>query len=663
MKYRGVAYYPEYWPEERWAEDIRLMLEAHINMVRIGEFAWVAMEPSEGEFTIDWLHRLVKMLGENGINVLMCTPTAAPPAWLTTNYPEVKLVDEFGHAKSHGIRRHYCPTSNLYQKHCNRIVERLSTEFAQYQNVIAWQIDNELTPECGVCHCESCQQAFREWLRNRYKTLDEMNRIWGTRFWSGDYTDWGQVRLPIGRVSPGIRLDAKRFRSDVFVDFAQAQYDIIKRNHPHSLVTTNGMGPLFEPVNYYKLFDKMDFAAVDYYWDIATLEGAQTCFDCFRSYKQKPFWITETGISAITPGKAPEYEQFRSWAFSALARGCESYDIFRWRTCLSGQEQELQGVIEISGIPHRRFESLKKLYTELEELWPLFENEPLPKAEVAVVMDYDVYWSFNTTDVSSQIDYLKYLAETITPFLDRNIMVDVIPPSASLESYKLVMLPMLTMVDSDFSERLREYVKSGGTLLSLPQLACRDRGNTYIADTPPVGLHDLFGVTVNTGMYLQSYIKPDEALFFAGGVKSDEIPTVKLTLNDQEISGTVRTWMEDIEATGTIAGTYADNSFAGMPFMVTNDYGKGGTVYLAACPSSKLLSEIVETVLSEAGVTYGCETPKYIETVRRGKFTFAINHTDQPADIKLGAGKAVVGDLKDGIAKLGAFGVCMIVIE
>ncbi len=195
IKYRGVAWYPEFWPEERWDDDIRLMREAHINLVRIGEFAWTPMEPAEGRFDLGWLHRVVEKLGAAGIEVMLCTPTATPPAWLTNAYPDTLLVTKEGKRAVHGGRRHYCPTSPTYRRHVERITERLASEFSRHANVTSWQIDNELGPESGECYCQSCADGFRAWLQRRYGTLERLNAAWQTRFWSVVYTDWSEVDI------------------------------------------------------------------------------------------------------------------------------------------------------------------------------------------------------------------------------------------------------------------------------------------------------------------------------------------------------------------------------------------------------------------------------------------------------------------------------------
>ena len=74
----GAAWYPEQWPESRWERDLELMQEAHIHVVRVGEFAWSRMEPTEGQYDFDWLERAINLAGKHQIFVVLGTPTATP---------------------------------------------------------------------------------------------------------------------------------------------------------------------------------------------------------------------------------------------------------------------------------------------------------------------------------------------------------------------------------------------------------------------------------------------------------------------------------------------------------------------------------------------------------------------------------------------------------
>jgi beta-galactosidase len=211
--YLGAAYYPEHYPESRWPEDVRLMREAGINVVRMAEFAWSTMEPVEGQYEFDWLERAIALLGEAGIVTVLGTPTAAPPAWLTSAHPETLAVDEYGRRAQHGNRCHFCPNSPIYLDHCRKIATAMAERFGHNPHVIGWQFDNEYN---RVCYCEICTARFRTFLREKYGTLDELNARWSTAYWSQTYFDWSQIPAPIGHHNPGLMLDWKRFITDTY---------------------------------------------------------------------------------------------------------------------------------------------------------------------------------------------------------------------------------------------------------------------------------------------------------------------------------------------------------------------------------------------------------------------------------------------------------------
>ena len=333
----------------------------------------------------------------------------------------------------------------------------------------------------------------------------------------------------------------------------------------------------------------LDVACDDLYFDIATLEGDALALEIYRNYKPgKAFWITETGSGALAATKVPAGGQLRAWAFSALARGCEAYNFFRWRTCLSGQEQELQGVVEYSGKPRRRYAAVQALYGELEALWPRFADLPLPRAEVAIINDYDASWGYNNSRVEIRYDH-QVLAMYRACF-DHNVAADVLPPERDLAGYKVVLLPSLLMVDEEFAARLRAFVQAGGTVVSLPQLATRDRNDNYLPACAPVGLTELCGLRVEGGMYLRNYNGPEQALWVPQASYADETPAVSVTLPGGDVHGVSRIWMEDLELEGgTALGTFTDNDFAGSPFLVEKRTGNGRTLYCAAYPSPEVL--------------------------------------------------------------------------
>jgi len=659
IHYRGAAYYPEFWPEDRWDEDVRLMKGAHLNIVRIGEFAWTAMEPAEGRFDFGWLHRVVEKLGRAGVNVLLCTPTAAPPAWLTKNYPDTLLVRKDGTRAMHGTRRHYCPTSDTFRRHSGRITEAMATDFARHKNVVAWQLDNEFGPEMSFCFCPNCTSRFRAWLRARYGDLDGLNRAWQTRFWSTVYTDWQEIDLRQGGGYPSVELDIRRFHSDAFCDFAAHQTAILRRLHPSAMVTTNMMGPIFTPINYYKMAELFDVVCDDLYFDIATMPADVAAMDVFRCMAPgKPFWITETGSGALSEDKGPYAEQLRAWAFSALAHGSEAHFIFRWRTCLAGQEQDLQGIVETSGRPRYRYAAIEKMFGELDRLQRTLRDMPLPQADVAILSSYDVHWAYESARIGAKTQWLRSLYQLHEMCWDRNTATDIIPPERDLAGYKLLILPTLCIVPPDLAERLKAFVRKGGVVLATPQLATRDANNNYVPRCAPDGLHDLLGLRVESHNYLSNANEADQALWVPQANMGTESVAVE---TDDGPVGRAERYMEDLEiTTAKVYARYAENMYVDRPAVTINAFGRGAAFYTAAFFDAGLTGTVLDLALARAKVPQGSATPKYVEVVRRGHVVFAINHGRTPADVRMPGGRTVVGEVTDGVARLDAYGVCVV---
>jgi beta-galactosidase len=666
MKYLGCAYYPEYWGRDRYATDARLMQEAGINLARIGEFAWDRMEPRENHFTLDWLHECVETLAAHGIDVLMCTPTATPPAWLTSAYPDTLLTHLDGSRAAHGRRRHYCPSSDSYRRHTARIAEKLAAEMASHKNVVAWQIDNELGPEMSWCFCENCQARFQGWLQGRYGSIEDLNRAWNTGFWSMDYSDWRQVRLgseTLDHYSARV-LDSKRFFSDLMVDYARFQAAILRREHPGALVTTNGMGPIFSPIDYYQLFEDLDVACDDLYFDIATMDANAAAMNVFRAIKPgRPYWITETGSGALDHNRPPHKDQFRAWAWSSWMHGAEAHVVFRWRTALSGQEQELQGILEHSGAPRHRYQAVKDCFTEFARLRETLQDAPLPRAEVAIVQDYQVLWAYQASRMGQPVNYLGLVYDLHRKLYDRHVLADIIPPARDLSGYKLIILPSLMISDGDFAARLKQAAQAGATILSLGQIGIRDANNNYLPDPGPQHLEDLLGARLYGGMYLRSFVGPDEALWVPEPKSSAFHLPIAGQLGGQPCSGEIGDWAADAAlAGGEALLTYSEDAYQGQPALVYNAFGQGHSLYLAGLRLDlSLANALVDEALRLAGVERGPLTPAHVEVLHRGPFTCAINHTAQPVTVHLTAqGSTLLGDYQDGQAHLGPYGVCLV---
>lgn len=260
----GADWYPEQWPESRWEEDLRLMEKAHIKVVRIAEFAWSAMEPSEGHYDFDWLDRAISLAARHHIVSVVGTPTAGPPAWLTQKYPETLRIDENGQRATHGNRAHGSVSSPKYLELCRKIAEQMAIRFGHNPNVVGWQIDNEYGYAL-MSFDDHTRQLFQDWLKAKYKTLSNLNTRWTTAYWSQTYDNWGEIPIPIGGHNPGLMLEWKRFVTDTWNNYQKNQIEVIRQHSDaRQFITGNFMG-FFDGFDHYIMSEPLTFASWDDY--------------------------------------------------------------------------------------------------------------------------------------------------------------------------------------------------------------------------------------------------------------------------------------------------------------------------------------------------------------------------------------------------------------
>ena len=296
----GVDYYPEHWDEDMWEQDADRMRETGVEIVRMAEFAWSRLEPREGEYTFDWLERAVKLFGERGMDIVLCTPTCTPPQWMFENYPEIIQVGSDGRKIPIGIRGHRCMSNPVFRKFSEKIIREMVSCFLDSPYVIGYQIDNEL--EANHCHCPTCANQFRHWLEEKYQSPEQMNRAYGNIVWSGEYSDWEEVKpptaAPLQWQNPSLTLDYNRFASDSTVEYVQFQKHIIRKLDATIPITTSNW--LCENMpDFYDMFRELDFVSYDNYPATVLPEDKETLYshafhlDLMRGIKRKNFWIME----------------------------------------------------------------------------------------------------------------------------------------------------------------------------------------------------------------------------------------------------------------------------------------------------------------------------------------------------------------------------------
>ncbi len=646
----GVAYYPEHWPEDRWPTDARMMVDAGIDVVRVGEFAWSRLEPRRGIYDMVWLERAVKTLADAGLEVILGTPTAAPPTWLFSRHPHMAPMDREGLRWYPGSRRDACLNNRAYRRYVRRIVREVARVFGPNKDISAWQIDNEIGCHgSGRCYCDDCEQAFRQWLKMRYGTIERLNRLWGTAFWSQDFTDWQFVpaprRTPAG-VHPSLALDYQRFMSATAREFIQDQRALIEQYCPtEPVVTTNSLGVWTDQLNQFSIAGALDVAAFDNY-PIAgpNPDGAAVGLDVTRSVKRAPFWVLEqqSGPTTIRSRHSrPRPGELRLWSFQAAARGADLIAYFRWRTCGAGQEMHWHGMLDPDGRPSAYFEELRGAIAELKRHAPLWEGR-LPRADVALVLDYDSHWALRADSMSADLDLRGQFCAFHALLRRMGVAVDVLAPDQDPAGYAVAVVPM-PMIVRDQSARLWQgYVEGGGRLLVTAPAGYRTEQNAWAAARPPAALAGLLGVEV-----------PGHDVF-----SGEEAPNIAIGGAEFPVRG----FCCLLEVAGaTAVGAYGEGpaagsgAYAGVPAVTRAEAGQGSAWFLGAVSTDELYGHLLERVLEEAGVPRSPWSSDVVEVVplRAGEGeaprTFVLNHGARPAALPLGKG-ARCTDLLTGSA-------------
>lgn len=505
--YIGVAYYPEHWDRNRWEMDAQLMQKMHINVVRMGEFGWSVIEKEEGVYDFSLYDEAIQLLATYGIKTIMGTPTATPTAWLCKKYPDIFMEDSHHNVLGFGTRRHYCYNHEGYRQETKRIVRKVVEHYENNENVIAWQIDNELGCEDEArCYCEKCRRKFIGWLKEKYHTLDELNKSWGTVFWSQEYTEWEQIVLPAQSVidawtgyshNPSLLLDYARFSSDSLIGYAKLQCDEIRRISKkiisHNIVSENcdnfELGKILDRVGY-DAYPKSE-------WDQNSPAKISFLYDLNKGMSINRPWILEQQSGPCgwnIDGITPENEQYKLWAMRAVSKGAEALVYFRWRTCVFGTEQFWYGILDHDGVPRERYKAIKEANEDI-----LSVKEILAKADekqVLLLYDYENKYCHEFQPHVKDFNYKEEIIKIYDALMKNHLSVSVGGLNSDLTGYDLIVFPYASIVSDSMVRKIREYVSGGGNILLTSFSGMREINNQVTQQTLPGVWKDLAGITV-----------------------------------------------------------------------------------------------------------------------------------------------------------------------
>ncbi len=634
----GGDYNPEQWLDqpEVLEEDIRLFRKAHINCVSLGIFSWAKLEPEEGVYDFGWLDEIIDRLYANGIYTVLATPSGARPQWLAQKYPEVLRVRPDGLRNFYGHRQNHCYTSPLYREKVTQIDTRLAEHYANHPAVILWHISNEFG---GECHCELCQAAFREWVQKKYGTLDKLNHAWWANFWSHTYTDWSQVHSPspVGETSVhGLDLDWRRFVTHQTIDFMKTEIAAVKAVNPDIPVTTNMMTMYTYELNYFAFRDALDVISWDNYpeWHNPYMGNEEVAKDCamthdmMRSLQKKPFLLMEctpnaTNWQGVSKLKKPGMHQLS--VIEAVAHGADSGQYFQLRQSRGSCEKFHSAVISNTGTENTRtFREVTDIGAVLEQLSDRVYGSGTP-AETAILFDTENKWALDKCQGPRNIglDYFGNIRRNYSYFWKNGINVDIIDSTFDLSGYKLVIAPMLYLFRDGIQEKLRRFVRDGGTLVTTCFTGVvNDTDLSFLGEATGDKLSDVLGL----------WVEEVDSLY--------DCESNRTTWNGKSYS--LKELCEICHPTTceTLA-VYETDFYAGKPVLTKNQFGKGVAYHVSASADTDFFHALYAKLAAACDLTYAIRTavPDGISLTWRQsdteKLIFVQNFGDSAAAVQL----------------------------
>ena len=600
--YYGASYYPESWPREEVDKDLDRLQSHGLNTVRVAEFAWSNLEPVEGKYDFSLFREVVDKCKERGISVVMCTPSACPPSWMAHKYPEI-FAKSGSTSATHGHRRMTCPTNPYYRRACANIVDALAREFANDENIIGWQIDNELNimPYETGCNCTDCTRGFRNFLRERYGTIDELNDAWGHYTWSMNFTSFDEIE-PYLKTSaqPAVhKYMWELYKSLSTSDFCRVQADII-RKYTNKPVGTDMMP--FQQLDIAETNSHLDVVQLNFYEVPSQLQFWQ---EAYRSQKNRPMWLTETSNSWNGPNR-PNASRIKGFCkvntLMSFANGSEMVLYWLFRSHRGGQEMAHGSVVDAWGRDMHCSDEVREISKDLEKLTPMIRANRPKNTGLAISFGHlpyvaDKYASFETYGLT--YNYVPDIQNRIfMPIVKEHYRPDVISPYADLSPYKMLITHRhLTLDEGDFLDKILPWVENGGTWVVGPYTDIYTKDLAKPKNAPFAHLEDWANIT-------RAYYIPAPQ----GNLgEFSNIPLPKIVFEDGTECSTVHNLAFDAIVPGEgvkVRAAYADgiDYLSGYAAITETKVGKGRIILVGAALDATGYRKFIKDVATEIGI-------------------------------------------------------------
>lgn len=628
----GGDYNPEQWPEDTWANDIQVFKQAHLNSATINVFSWALLEQREGEYDFSKLDKIVKELSDANFDIVLATATAAMPAWMFKKYPDVARVDYQGRRHVFGQRHNFCSNSKNYQVLASKLVKKIVSRYYKNPYIKVWHVNNEYG---GNCYCDNCQNAFRDWLKYKYKNLETLNKAWNMNVWGHRIYDWDEIVVPneLGdawgaegteTIVSALSLDYLRFQSESLLKLFKMEKAIIKKYDPVALVTTNFHALPNKLLDYQKWAKEQDIISYDSYpsYNMPTYQSA-FLYDLMRSLKHQPFMLMESTPAQVnwqpySPLKRPG--QMAATELQAVAHGADTVQFFQLKQAIGGSEKFHSAVISHSQRTDTRvFKEVTELGEKLEKTGSTILGSKT-KAKVGIVFDWNNFWSYEYIDgITQDLDYVESILDYYKQFYKRNIPTDIISVDDDFSQYDLVVAPVLYMIKSGLAEKIDQYVKKGGNFVA-----------SYLSGI----------VNENDSVYLGGYPGPLKDVLGIWVEESDAvIPGQKITVSLDNNNYQANLICDLLHLEGAHAlGNYNSEFYKETPAVSENKWGKGTSWYIGTQLDEAGLSKIFDHLISIVNIKSLVETKTDLEITKRvtksGKeLYFVLNMSNDTKDL------------------------------
>ncbi|WP_028537427.1 beta-galactosidase [Paenibacillus sp. J14] len=635
----GGDYNPEQWGPDVWKEDERMFKLAGIDVATVNVFSWAMIQPSEETYDFAQLDETIDRLYKSGVYVCLATSTGAHPAWMARKYPDVLRVDVQGRKRRFGGRHNSCPNSPTYRKYAARLAGKLVERYKDHPGLLIWHVSNEYG---GYCYCDNCAAAFRVWLRERYKTLDELNRVWNTRFWGHTFYDWEEIVVP-NELSEewggnrtnfqGISLDYRRFQSDSLLECYKLEYDEIKKHTPNVPVTTNLMG-FYPELDYFKWAKSMDIVSWDNYPSLDTpVSFTAMAHDLMRGLKSgAPFMLMEQTPSQqnwqpYNSLKRPGV--MRLWSYQAVARGADTVMFFQLRRSIGACEKYHGAVIEHVGHEHTRvFREVAELGRELDQLGDTL-LDARTEAKIGIVYDWENRWAIElSSGPSVALNYVNEVHKYYDTLFQMHVESDMVSVEEDFSKYEILIAPVMYMVKPGFAKKVEEFVAGGGTFVTTFFSGIVNENDLVTLGGYPGELRSVLGI----------WAEEIDALL-PGRTNQIVMKEAWGALSGQYECGLL---CDLIHAEGAeVLAEYGSDFYQGMPVVTVNSFGKGRAYYVASSPDAAFLQGFLKNLCEEKGIQPLLDAPEGVEVARRVKdgkaFLFLLNHNEGAAEVEIGS--------------------------